>query len=204
MRISWLGHACFMVEHEGYRVVLDPFCDVPGCRDTSVEAEKVLCSHGHYDHHYTDGVTLHGGKESPFTVETVATCHDEKGGTLRGENTVHCLRAGGLSVVHLGDLGHLLSEEQAAALRGCDALLIPVGGTYTLDAAGAAAVVQKLQPRVVIPMHYRGESFGFDNIDTVEPFLAHFPAQNVRRLANDTLELTAQTPQGVTVLTFGV
>ena len=84
MRISWLGHACFMVEHEGYRVVLDPFCDVPGCRDTSVEAEKVLCSHGHYDHHYTDGVTLHGGKESPFTVETVATCHDEKGGTLRG------------------------------------------------------------------------------------------------------------------------
>ena len=204
MRISWLGHACFMVEHEGYRVVLDPFCDVPGCRDTSVEAEKVLCSHGHYDHHYTDGVTLHGGKESPFTVETVATCHDEKGGTLRGENTVHCLRAGGLSVVHLGDLGHLLSEEQAAALRGCDALLIPVGGTYTLDAAGAVAVVQKLQPRVVIPMHYRGESFGFDNIDTVEPFLAQFPAQSVRRLANDTLELTAQTPQGVTVLTFGV
>lgn len=204
MRISWLGHACFMVEHEGYRVVLDPFCDVPGCRDTSVEAEKVLCSHGHYDHHYTDGVTLHGGKESPFTVETVATCHDEKGGTLRGENTVHCLRAGGLSVVHLGDLGHLLSEEQAAALRGCDALLIPVGGTYTLDAAGAAAVIQKLQPRVVIPMHYRGESFGFDNIDTVEPFLAHFPAQSVRRSANDTLELTAQTPQGVTVLTFSV
>ena len=204
MRISWLGHACFMVEHEGYRVVLDPVCDVPGCRDTSVEAEKVLCSHGHYDHHYTDGVTLHGGKESPFTVETVATCHDEKGGTLRGENTVHCLRAGGLSVVHLGDLGHLLSEEQTAALRGCDALLIPVGGTYTLDAAGAAAVVRELQPRVVIPMHYRGESFGFDNIDTVEPFLAHFPAQSVRRLASDTLELTAQTPQGVTVLTFGV
>ena len=204
MRISWLGHACFMVEHEGYRVVLDPFCDVPGCRDTSVEAEKVLCSHGHYDHHYTDGVTLHGGKESPFTVETVATCHDEKGGTLRGENTAHCLRAGGLSVVHLGDLGHLLSEEQAAALCGCDALLIPVGGTYTLDAAGAAAVVQQLQPRVVIPMHYRGESFGFDNIDTVEPFLAHFPAQSIRRSANDTLELTAQTPQGVTVLTFGV
>ena len=134
----------------------------------------------------------------------MATCHDEKGGTLRGENTVHCLRAGGLSVVHLGDLGHLLSEAQAAPLRGCDALLIPVGGTYTLDAAGAAAVVRELQPRVVIPMHYRGENFGFDNIDTVEPFLAHFPAQSIRRLASDTLELTAQTPQGVTVLTFGV
>lgn len=204
MRISWLGHACFTVEHEGYRVVIDPFCDVPGCRDTAAEAEEVLCSHGHYDHHYTDGVTLRGGKESPFTVETVATCHDEEGGSLRGENTVHCLRAGGLAVVHLGDLGHPLSEAQAAPLRGCDALLIPVGGTYTLDAAGAAAVVRELQPRVVIPMHYRGEDFGFDNIDTVEPFLAHFPAARVRRCAGDTLELTADTPRGVTVLTFGV
>ena len=72
------------------------------------------------------------------------------------------------------------------------------------QAAGAAAVVQQLQPRLVIPMHYRGEGFGFENIDTVEPFLARFDAQCVRRSANDTLELTAQTPQGVTVLTFGV
>ena len=204
MRITWLGHACFMVEHEGYRVVLDPFSQVPGCRDTAAEAEEVLCSHGHFDHSYTDGVKLCKGKKSPFTVETVATCHDEKGGALRGENTVHLLRAAGLSVVHLGDLGHPLEEEQAAALRGCDVLLIPVGGTYTLDGAGAAEVVQQLQPRLVIPMHYRGEGFGFDNIDTVEPFLAHFPAKSVRRQTTDTLELTAQTPGGVAVLSFGV
>ena len=200
MRISWLGHACFMVEHEGYRVVLDPFCDVPGCRDTSVEAEKVLCSHGHYDHHYTDGVTLHGGKESPFTVETVATCHDEKGGTLRGENTVHCLRAGGLSVVHLGDLGHLLSEEQAAALRGCDALLIPVGGTYTLDAAGAVAVVQKLQPRVVIPMHYRVGQLGFENIGTLGEFTAL--RQDKREYDGNTIEINSDSAGQTAVLRY--
>ena len=58
MRITWLGHACFMVEYEGYRVVIDPFCDVPGCRDTAVEADAVLCSHGHYDHAYIGGVAL--------------------------------------------------------------------------------------------------------------------------------------------------
>lgn len=202
MRITWLGHACFMVEYEGYRVVIDPFCDVPGCRDTAVEADAVLCSHGHYDHAYIGGVALREGKDSPFTVETVDTCHDEKGGALRGENTVHCLRAGGLTVVHLGDLGHVLTGEQAQPLRGCDALLVPVGGTYTLNGDTAAQVVRQLQPRVVIPMHYRGEGFGFDNIETVEPFLAHFPAETVCRAGESHLELTADTPCGVTVLAF--
>ena len=202
MRITWLGHACFAVEHEGYKVVMDPFCDVPGFADVSVEADAVLCSHGHYDHAYTEGVTLREGGESPFTVETVATCHDEQGGALRGENTVHILRAAGLSVVHLGDLGHPLSEEQAAPLRGCDALLIPVGGTYTVDGDTAAQIVRDLQPRVVIPMHYRSETFGFDNIDTADAFLAHFPPETVRYVEENFLDLTADTPQQAAVLTY--
>ena len=89
MRITWLGHACFMVEYEGYRVVIDPFRDVPGFADVSAEADMVLCSHGHFDHAHTDGVTLREGRENPFTVETVDTFHDEEGGALRGKNTVH-------------------------------------------------------------------------------------------------------------------
>ena len=202
MRITWLGHACFMVEHEGYKVVIDPFCDVPGFRDIAVEADAVLCSHGHYDHAYTDGVALRGGGKNPFTVETVAACHDEKDGTLRGQNTVHILRAAGLSVVHLGDLGHLLSEEQAEKLRACDVLLIPVGGTYTVDGDTAAQIVRCLQPRAVIPMHYRSETFGFDNIDPVDAFLRHFPAEAVHRTEENFLDLTIETPQQVAVLTY--
>ena len=202
MRITWLGHACFAVEHEDYRVVIDPFCDVPGFEDIAVTADAVLCSHGHYDHSYTDGVALGAGKEKPFTVETVATCHDEKGGTLRGKNTVHLLRAAGQTVVHLGDLGHLLDETQAAPLRRCDVLLIPVGGTYTVDGATAAQIARDLQPRVVIPMHYRSASFGFDNIDTVDTFLAHFPAETVCRTEENFLDLTADTAAQVAVLTY--
>lgn len=204
MRITWLGHACFMVEYEGYRVVIDPFRDVPGFRDTCAEAEQVLCSHGHYDHAYRKGVTLHLGKESPFTVETVDCFHDEKGGALRGRNTIHILRAGGLTLVHLGDLGHPLSEAQAAKLRHCDVLLVPVGGTYTVDAAGAAEIVKVLQPRVTVPMHYRGADFGFSNIAAVEPFLAHFPAGQVRRYGENTLDVTTETPTQVAVLHRGV
>ena len=204
MRISWLGHACFALEYEGYRVVIDPFCDVPGCRDTEEMADALLCSHEHFDHAYRAGVTLRQGKDSSFTVEVLDTCHDEAGGTLRGKNKIHMLRAGGMTVAHLGDLGHMPDETQVEQLRRCDALLIPVGGTYTLDAAGAAAVAAAVQPRVTIPMHYRGENFGFDNIGTVESFLAHFPADKVNRLEESWLELTDSTPEGVTVLAFPV
>ena len=204
MRISWLGHACFAVEHEGYRVVIDPFCDVPGCRNVSAEAEEVLCSHGHFDHAYTKGVTLHLGKESPFTVETVDTFHDEKGGALRGRNTVHILRAGGKTLVHLGDLGHSLSAGQAEKLRSCDVLLIPVGGVYTVDGAAAAAVVRALQPRTAIPMHYRGDGFGFDNIGTLDDFLCHFAADEVHFANGSTVAVDEALPCGVVVPAFPV
>lgn len=200
MRITWLGHACFMVEQDGYRVVIDPFRDVPGFRDVSVEADMVLCSHGHFDHAHTDGVTLREGGKNPFTIETVETFHDEEGGTLRGKNTIHILRAGGLKVVHLGDLGHRLNEEQARKLWDCDVMMVPVGGTYTVDHAGAISAQVWLTPRVTIPMHYRGDDFGFDNIDTVDEFLRYFAPDDVHRYDTNTLEVTADTPSQLALL----
>ncbi len=200
MRITWLGHACFMVEHEGYRVVIDPFRDVPGFADVSVEADMVLCSHGHFDHAYTDGVTLREGRANPFTVETVETFHDEEGGALRGKNTVYILRAGGLKLVHLGDLGHRLTREQAEKLWDCDVLMVPVGGTYTVDHAGAISAQAWLLPRVTIPMHYRGGDFGFDNIDTVEEFLNYFAPADVCHYETNTLEVTADTRSQLALL----
>ncbi|MBQ4583187.1 MAG: MBL fold metallo-hydrolase [Oscillospiraceae bacterium] len=200
MRITWLGHACFMVEYEGYRVVIDPFRDVPGFADVSVEADMVLCSHGHFDHAHTDGVTLREGRANPFTVETVETFHDEEGGALRGKNTVHILRAGGLKVVHLGDLGHRLTREQAEKLWDCDVLMVPVGGTYTVDHAGAISAQAWLLPRVTIPMHYRGDDFGFDNIDTVDEFLNYFAPADVCRYETNTLEVTADTRSQLALL----
>ena len=200
MRITWLGHACFVVEHEGYRVVIDPFRDVPGFADVSVEADMVLCSHSHFDHAHTDGVTLREGRANPFTVETVETFHDEEGGALRGKNTVHILRAGGLKVVHLGDLGHRLTREQAEKLWDCDVLMVPVGGTYTVDHAGAISAQAWLLPRVTIPMHYRGDDFGFDNIDTVDEFLNYFAPADVCCYETNTLEVTADTRSQLALL----
>ena len=130
MNIIWLGHSCFVVESAGWRVVLDPYY-VETYPALHIEADEALCSHGHRDHAFLEAVTLSGREksESPFTVETVSTFHDDKKGSLRGENAIHILRAEGMTLVHCGDLGHELNEEQLAAVKGCDALLIPVRST---------------------------------------------------------------------------
>ena len=188
MKITWHGHSCFCVESAGYRIVLDPYLSVRGYAPLHVTANEVLCSHEHFDHNCRDAVTLEESGPSPFTVETVAACHDDQGGKLRGRNTVHILRAEGLTVVHLGDLGHQLTAEQAEKLRGCDVLLLPVGGTYTVDATGARQVAEAVAPRIIVPMHYRRGAIGFDNIGALEDFLALFPAEQVHLLKENTFD----------------
>ena len=203
MTITWLGHACFALESGGYRVVIDPYQGVEGLPDISAEANAVFCSHQHGDHAYTAGVHLTEKGPSPFTVREAATCHDDQGGSLRGPNTVRCFTAEGLTVTHLGDLGHLLTAEQVQAIGPCDALLIPVGGYYTIDAPTAKAVAEQLRPRVIIPMHYRFGSRGLPVIGTAEDFTALYPAGFVRRYDTSTLTLTAETEPQVAVLAYG-
>ena len=84
MTITWMGHACFLLESGGYRVLLDPFKGVRGYPDTAARADAVYCSHGHFDHAYTDEVTLTAGGASPFTIREVDTFHDDQGGAARG------------------------------------------------------------------------------------------------------------------------
>lgn len=183
MTITWLGHACFRIEEDGYAVVLDPYTGVRGYPPLMVSGNEVLCSHQHFDHNYKGGVMMPLNLiPSPFTVETVETFHDDKQGALRGSNTIHVLRSETTKVVHLGDLGHQLSQEQAEKLMHCDVLLIPVGGVYTIDAIGAKAVAEQLQPRIIVPMHYRHDPCGLENVAEVESFLGLFPADTVQRL----------------------
>ena len=200
MKLTWLGHACFLVEQDGYRIVLDPYVEVVGHTDVRTEAHEVLCSHQHFDHNAVGGVTLLPERECPFTIRTVETCHDDQGGTLRGSNTIHILTAGGVTVAHLGDLGHQLTEEQLAAIGKVDGILIPVGGTYTVDAAGAKQVCDAIRPKWVVPMHYRHGSYGFPVLLEVEDFIALWPA--FTRVEGTDLIVDEHTA-GVNVLTFG-
>ena len=195
MKITWFGHACFGLESEGYRVLLDPYTRVRGHEELCVAAHKTLCSHEHFDHNAREHIAMPLiERPCPFAIEALDTYHDDQGGAKRGRNTVHILRAEGVTAVHLGDLGHLLTEEQAQRIYGCDVLMIPVGGTYTIDAREAKTVVEQVRPRMVIPMHYRHGKYGFTELDTVETFTGLFPARCVRRCPGRELEITAETP----------
>ena len=200
MKLTWLGHSCFVLEHDGCRIVLDPYF-VETYPALHVSAHEILCSHAHRDHSFTEAVTLlRDGKKSPFAVETVDTFHDEKQGTLRGGNKMHIVHAGGLTVVHAGDLGHELNDAQLAAVKNCDALLLPIGGYYTIDAPTAKKIADAVQARVVVPMHYRFGSHGYDVIGTLDAFTGLYDA--VTYLDTDTFALTADAPRGVIVPKF--
>lgn len=168
-----------------------------------VEANAVYISHHHFDHDCLEAVTLLPGGENPFTVETFSTFHDDCQGALRGDNTVHIFRAEGMTVVHLGDLGCALTAAQEEKISGCDALMLPVGGTYTIDAAAAAELVRRLHPRLVLPMHFRRGEQGFPELTTLEDFLSRLPEQPVHRLTGETLDLTSKGTSGVVIFPVG-
>lgn len=203
MKLTWLGHACFLLEQDGYTLLLDPYTGVEGYPPLSerrLRVHKILCSHGHHDHNAVDQAEIIPFEGAcPFAVRTVETFHDSQGGALRGGNTVHILSAGGVTIAHMGDLGHPLTAEQAEAIGPLDAVLIPVGGYYTVDAKGAKAVCEALRPKCVIPMHYRHAPYGLAAVGGVEDFLDLWP--EVRRLDGPALELSG-TESGVLVPQF--
>ena len=120
--------------------------------------------HGHGDHSAAACVKQTREKAPPdFSVQEFAVPHDHHGGARRGMNTIRQFCFGSLRVVHMGDTGCVPEEITLAALHGCDALLLPIGGYYTVDAEEAFAIAKKIAPRCIVPMHYRGEGFGFDD-----------------------------------------
>ena len=201
MVLKWNGHSCFTLETSQGSVVFDPYEDgsVPGLAPLHLSADVVLCSHDHRDHNAKQVVALTGRTPS-FQVETLSTYHDPVQGTLRGPNTIHIISTEGMRLIHLGDLGCSLAPEQEARLEGANVLLVPVGGYYTIDASQAQALVQSLAPRIVVPMHYRSDSFGYDVIAPLADFLAL--RGDVVRYSSNTLELTPDTPSQTAVLTY--
>lgn len=202
MTLKWLGHACFqLVTREGLSIVTDPFDASVGYRQPHVVADLVTVSHGHHDHDCMDALTGprqridRAGLTEARGVRFVGipSFHDGELGARRGENLMFLIEADGLRIAHLGDLGHALSEQQAAQLTGLDVLLIPVGGFYTIDARQAAGCVRRLKPRLTVPMHYLTPATQFP-ISGVQPFLDEMGGG--RRLAGNSLELDERAFEG--------
>jgi L-ascorbate metabolism protein UlaG (beta-lactamase superfamily) len=200
MKITWLGHASFVVESSGgTRVVTDPF--EAGSYDGAVgyapictHADAVTVSHEHADHNAVDCVSgdpeivrdTEDRKVGEVSIRGVTTYHDESKGQDRGRNTVFLMEVDGLRVGHLGDLGHTLSEEEIDSLGTVDVLMAPVGGYYTIGPEEAKKTAEALGARIIIPMHYKTDALGFP-IQPVDDFLKLM--EQVERVSGPTVEI---------------
>jgi L-ascorbate metabolism protein UlaG (beta-lactamase superfamily) len=189
MMISYLGQSCFKLQDklgpEGVTLVTDPFGKDLGLKVPNFEADIVTVSHQHYDHNNVGSL-----RGAPFIIDMpgeydakgvmvqgINTFHDNKQGAERGGNIVYRIEMDDLTIVHLGDLGHILTDEQLDQLDGVDILMIPVGGKFTIDAKTAVEVIGQLEPRIVIPMHYKLPGSKETELDPVEKFVKELGVQ---------------------------
>jgi len=203
MKIKWHGHACFEVSSGDFTVVIDPYSpnSVPGLSPLRLKANKVLCTHDHHDHNYTAAVAVTKKCGSPFKYATVKTFHDEENGAARGKNSIYILEAEGLRVAHFGDLGCVPTDEQINTIGKLDAVMIPVGGYYTIDAKNAALILSKLDVKVIIPMHYRNGDVGYGVLDTLDTFEALITDRPAFDYGNE-IEITSYTEKQLAVLSL--
>jgi L-ascorbate metabolism protein UlaG (beta-lactamase superfamily) len=186
VEISWLGHSCFRLRGSHATVITDPYSPDLGYSLGKPTARIVTVSHQHPGHSYCRGIggqprVINGPGEyeiSGVLILGIATFHDGEGGKKRGKNTVYLMEIDEISVCHLGDLGHVLTGEQVEEIDNVDVLLLPVGGVSTINAPVAAEIVRQLEPKAVIPMHYKTPALSWE-LEPVERFLKEIGAKEL-------------------------
>lgn len=211
MQVEWFGQSAFAIDAAEAKIFIDPFGDMSALASRGMQFEYppieagdvdvLLVTHEHLDHNEVEAVkgepavlrSTAGRLPSPIgEVVAVASEHDVAAGTERGPNTIFAFELDGVRIAHFGDFGQAeLRAEQAAALGDLDLLFLPVGGGPTIGAAQAAAIVERLAPRWVVPMHYRTPKIGF--LETADEFLNLMP--QVERFDEPRFE-TAALPAG--------
>jgi L-ascorbate metabolism protein UlaG (beta-lactamase superfamily) len=176
--ITWLGHSCFRIKGSQAIIITDPFPPELGYMLGKQTANIITVSHQHPSHSYVQGIggeprIIKGPGEyeiSNILIIGIATFHDNQRGQVRGKNTVYVMEIDGVSVCHLGDLGHMLSTEQVEEIGNVDILFLPVGGGSTISAAVATELILQLEPNAVVPMHYKTPAIKRE-LDSVDVFL---------------------------------
>ncbi len=204
MRIKWFGHAAFLLStNDDVNIIIDPyqsgaFQGAVGYAPITDRADIVLVSHNHDDHNDTSTV------EGPFTkvdaegfydlrgvrISAIPVYHDASRGKERGENLVFVIEAEGMKIVHAGDLGHLLDQDAVKRIRSADVLMLPVGGTFTVDAGEATEVMNTVKPRITLPMHYKTPKMGLP-LGPVEEFTQG--KNNVRKADSSEIDVTLRS-----------
>jgi len=170
MKIRFLGHACFLIISDtGTRIITDPYHTGEEFTLTEIKesADIVTVSHEHSDHNNIEAVqgnprVVKGSdRVNGIEITAIHSYHDDVEGKERGGNLIFTFKVDGITLCHLGDLGHQLNEGQLSYLGEVDILLIPVGGGFTIDAAAAEKVCEDIGAKVIIPMHYKTAGLPF-------------------------------------------
>src|SRR3989338_7598885 len=179
MQISWFGHSCFRLEAKEGSILIDPFSKEIGLKPPKIKDDIVLVTHEHYDHNNvadanSEAFVIRNPGEyekSGIQIQGIPSWHDNTNGSERGPNTIYVMTAEEITLCHLGDLGQeKLTDQQVEAIGDVDVLMIPVGGNYTINAKEAVSVISQIEPKIIIPMHYKVPGLTVD-IDGVEKFL---------------------------------
>jgi L-ascorbate metabolism protein UlaG (beta-lactamase superfamily) len=186
MEITWLGHSCFKLRDKQATLITDPYSPDMGYSLGKQSADVVTLSHQHPGHSFDQGingnpkvVTGPGEYEiSNILIIGVSTFHDNEKGVKRGKNTVYLIEINEVSICHLGDLGHVLTDEQVEELGNVDVLLLPVGGVSTINAPVATEIVRQLEPKIVIPMHYKTPAIN-RQLEPVDRFLKEIGVHDI-------------------------
>jgi L-ascorbate metabolism protein UlaG (beta-lactamase superfamily) len=204
MDITWFGHSCFRLSDRGVTIVTDPPSDDMGYDRPRIRADVVTISHEHPGHNNRIG--FRGGPkvfDGPGEYEVkdvfitgIATYHDTRSGASRGPNTVFLFEFDGVTICHLGDLGHVPIQAEVEALSSVDVLLIPVGGVNTIDPSKASEVISLIEPLLVVPMHYK-TPVEKAKLQTVDKFLKEMglspmPAQPELKVTKSSLPSETQ------------
>lgn len=191
MEITSLGHSCFKLRSRSATLITDPFNPkMLGVKLPSLSADIVTISHQHEDHNNLEAIGEHpvliagpGEYEvKGVRILGIASYHDQENGKQKGKNIVYRILMDGISLVHCGDLGHKLDDRQIELLEGVDILMIPVGGVFTVSPQIAAEIASKLEPKIIIPMHYNDPKISqehFGSLSYVEVFLKEMGKENV-------------------------
>ena len=183
MDIIYVGHSCFRLKGKNTILVTDPFNpSTVGLSLKTMTADIVTVSHQHDDHNFLDAVSnvkkvIDGPGEyeiSGVSIIGLPSFHDDKKGKIRGKNIIFIIEMDGLRIVHLGDLGHKLSEQEIESLGSIDILMVPTGGEFTIGPTDAAEVTRAIDPYIIIPMHYKVEGLKkdiYEKLSTVDEFL---------------------------------
>ena len=179
MTITWYGQSCFRIETKEGSILIDPFSKDIGLRPPKIKDDLVLISHEHSDHNNLDGLNdeafvIRGPGEyerKGIHVQGILSYHDKTNGTERGLNTMYVIKAEDMTLCHLGDIGQEeLTDVQVEAIGDVDALMIPVGGVYTIDYKGALHIISQIEPKVIVPMHYQVPGLSID-LDSSAKFI---------------------------------